>query len=365
MRRLKYALAAAVTLACALPHGASAQNCDTNFCRPPVTPPPVQGSGIVNNAVTAGIFDLGSFFLWKQLNGFGTPSTGDNSQGGGAAPNDQVQQRFRTWGEAYGLWSKTSDFDGINGDTRRTQGVVGGFGFTPMAGVNLGFAVDQSLTKVDLNSLPQNARYGLTQLGGNAQFTIKQFTFALAGVYGFADVDSTRNSIPPTSPSLAAYGAKVWAALAELGYLIPLGNARFVPKVAADWTRVMVDGFSEFGGLDPATVEPQTTQRVRAYAGFEVGQSWVATNALFDLSAYARFVDILSETGFNASVTSIATPGVFQTVAGATEGHYGLDTGGSASVRVNPNVRFYVNYDARLRQNYQAHIGTLGVEVRW
>jgi hypothetical protein len=104
---------------------------------------------------------------------------------------------------------------------------------------------------------------------------------------------------------------------------------------------------------------------VRAYAGFEVGQAWVTQNALFDLSGYARLVDILAESGFNASVSSVATPGVFQTVAGATEGHYGLDAGGSASVRPSPNLRFYVNYDARLRANYQAHIFTLGGEVTW
>jgi uncharacterized protein with beta-barrel porin domain len=363
MRRLTVALMAALTLACALPHGATAQECNTNLCRPP--PPPNEPAGFVNNSVNAGLFDLGSSFLWKQLNGGGTTSTGDQSAGGGASPNDQVQQRFRTWGEGYGIWAKTNDFSGIVGDTRRTAGVVGGFGYTVAPGVNVGFAVDQSWTKVDVNALPQSARYALTQLGANSQITLGQFTLGLAGVYGFADVDTSRDTIPPTSPSVASYGAKVWAALAELGYFVPLGNARFVPKVAIDWIRVSADGFTEVGGLDPETVAAQTSARVRGYAGFEVGQTWVADKTLFDLSAYARFVDILSESGFAILVTSPATPGVSQAVQGATEGHYGLDAGASASVRVSQNVRFYANYDTRLRDHYQAQIGTLGVEVKW
>jgi uncharacterized protein with beta-barrel porin domain len=366
MRRLIFALAAAVTLAGALPHGAAAQNCITNFCRPtPSAPGPIEPPAFVNNAVTSGVFDLGSFFLWKQINGGGTNSTGNDNKGGGASPNDQVQQRFRTWGEGYGLWSKTNDFAGIIGDTRRTAGIVGGFGYAVAPGVSVGFAIDQSRTKIDVNALPQNARYSLTQLGANTQIAVGQFMLGLAGIYGFADVDTSRGTIPPTSLSVAAYNAKVWAGLAELGYFIPLGNARIVPKVAVDWIRVSVDGFTETGGLDPATVAAQTSARTRGYAGFEVGQSWVADKTLFDLSAYARAVDILSETGFAIQVTSPAAPGVTQTVQGVSEGHYGLDAGASASVRVIPTLRFYANYDARLREHYQAHIGTLGMEVRW
>jgi hypothetical protein len=34
-------------------------------------------------------------------------------------------------------------------------------------------------------------------------------------------------------------------------------------------------------------------------------------------------------------------------------------------VRVNQTLRFYANYDTRLRDHYQAQIGTLGVEVKW
>jgi uncharacterized protein with beta-barrel porin domain len=365
MRRLIVALMAAFTLACAFPHGVTAQVCTENCFRPPPPPPPNEPPGFVNNSVNAGLFDLGSSFLWKQINGGGTPSTGDQSAGGGASPNDQVQQRFRSWGEGYGVWSKTNDFSGIVGDTRRTGGVVGGIGYVVAPGVNVGFAVDQSWTKVDVNALPQSARYGLTQFGANSQITLGQFILSLAGVYGFADVDTSRDTIPPTSPSVASYGAKVWAGLAELGYFVPLGNARIVPKVAVDWIRVSADGFTEVGGLDPATVAAQTSNRVRGYAGFEVGQTWVAEKTMFDLSAYARFVDILSESGFGIMVTSAATPGVSQVVQGATEGHYGLDAGASASVRVSQTLRFYANFDTRLRDHYQAQIGTLGVEVKW
>jgi uncharacterized protein with beta-barrel porin domain len=376
MRRLTIALVAAITLAGTLPHAGHAQVCTAacNFLPPPSAPPPPPPPSLppadppvfINNAVASGAFDLGSLFLWKQLHGGGTTtSTGNDSQGGGASPNDQVQQRFRSWGESYGLWSKTSDFDHIIGDHRRTGGLVGGFAYTLAPGATVGFAVDQSWTRVDLNSLPQNARFSLTQLGVNSQFQFGQFNLGLVGIYGFANVDTSRGTATPATLAIASYNARVWAGLAEIGYFIPLGNARIIPKIAIDWIQVSVNGYSETGGLDPATVAAQTSARSRGYAGFEVGQSWVAGTTLFDLSAYARAVDILSETGFAIQVASPAAPGVTQTVQGVSEGHYGLDAGASASVRVNPTLRFYANYDARLREHYQAHIGTLGMEVRW
>src|SRR5712691_880896 len=183
MRRLIIALMAAVALAGALPYAASGQICTSNCLTPPPPPPPpppllppADPPVFVDNAVNAGLFDLGSFFLWKQLGSNGQTSPGNDSQGGGASPSDQVQQRFRTWGDGYGLWSKTSDFDTIIGDRRRTGGIVGGFGFVLAPGATVGFAVDQSWTKIDLNSLPQNARFSLTQLGANSQLTFGQFT---------------------------------------------------------------------------------------------------------------------------------------------------------------------------------------------
>ena len=105
--------------------------------------------------------------------------------------------------------------------------------------------------------------------------------------------------------------------------------------------------------------------RGRIYAGAEVGNTWVKGSTVFDLSAYAKGVDILFQRVPNLAVNSVLGVATPITVFGVQEAKYGIDTGAMASLRLSPIARLYAVYDGKFREHYQSHSGTLGVEFRF
>src|SRR5262249_54905701 len=161
----------------------------------------------------------------------------------------------------------------------------------------------------------------------------------------FAGIDSNRDT--PSGAATADYHAKLWGAIGEASYYIPLGAARIVPKFGADWTRVRADAYAEMGGIDAVAVPAAVAQRVRIFAGAEVGRTVIVDKTVLDFSWYGRVVDIVSQDVPNLTVTAVSGPATPVTVFGVTEAKYGLDTGVSASVRLSPIARLYALYDGR------------------
>jgi uncharacterized protein with beta-barrel porin domain len=86
---------------------------------------------------------------------------------------------------------------------------------------------------------------------------------------------------------------------------------------------------------------------------------------VFDLSAYAKGIDILFQRVPNLAVNSVVGLATPVTVFGVQESKYGIDTGAMASMRLSPLARLYAVYDGKFRDGFQAHSGTLGLEFRW
>jgi hypothetical protein len=90
-------------------------------------PPSIPASDLSSGAAIA---NLGSTFLERlgdqATGGFGRASR--SNPGGGGASEAIDGQRFRTWGEIYGISSKTGPQADFVGDQRQTTGGVAGFG---------------------------------------------------------------------------------------------------------------------------------------------------------------------------------------------------------------------------------------------
>jgi uncharacterized protein with beta-barrel porin domain len=346
---------------------ASWSQCALN-CNPP-PPPQVPGTADAAGAsANYALFGLGTRYL-QYLAGLGGPSaqsslfgTGPNP-GGGGAPAPPAGPRYRAWSELYGQAAQTGAQTSFPGDSRRTYGGVAGLAMNVTPGTMLGLSVDQSRTSIDIAGLPQHATFDLTQVGVNGAYELGAWTFSAAGIAGFARVDSDRDT--PSGPATAAYDANVWGAIGEAAYYIPLGSARVVPKFGADWTQARTDAYAETGGIDAVSVPSATSDRTRIFAGAEVGNTWVTSTTVVDLSGYARVVDILSQHVSDLTVSAVSGPATPVTVFGVTEAKYGVDTGATASVRLSPIARLYAVYDGRFRDGFQSHTGTVGVELRW
>ena len=365
---LRGLVAAAVLALAATTGSASAQPIGPGGPNTTLQPLPPTVANI-DQSVPSALFDIGSKFLRTLGNEAAWLSTGaplsNNPAGGGAdmavpVAGSARDPRYRAWFEGYGIASHMDPQADFAGDRRRTWGGVAGLGMTVMPGMSVGISVDQSRTKVN-NPLAQSATIDLTQIGGNVAFDSGPWTLALAGVGGFAGVDTWRPD--PIGASIANYDASIWGALGELSYLWSSGNWRVVPKLGADWTRVHADAFSETGGSAPLSAQAQTSRRTRLFAALEVGHTWFSGNTMFDLSGYARLVDIVSQ---DLGTLNLAATGFLPlAVQGVSESRTGIDAGAAASWRLSQALRLYAVYDGRFRSNFESHGGTVGLELRW
>jgi uncharacterized protein with beta-barrel porin domain len=135
-----------------------------------------------------------------------------------------------------------------------------------------------------------------------------------------------------------------------------------VPKAAFEYVRSATGSLQEAGGLDPLTASGATAERSRILMGAEIGHYWIFDRKIFDLSAYGKFVDNVSQ-DFSAMTVSLGTESII--VQGIGESRYGADAGASASLNLSNTARLYINYDGKFRTALQSHQGTLGVELKW
>jgi uncharacterized protein with beta-barrel porin domain len=308
------------------------------------------------------VTNLGSNFLERLGNqatsGF-RKAMGSNPAGGGASESTD-QPPFRTWGEAYGISARTGAIGDFVGDRRTTWGGVAGFGARIAPGVNVGFSVDQSHSAIDIPLALQSATLDLTQFGFNASVDKGPWTWAIALVHGFGKVRSSRDT--GFGIAVAGYNARIDGALTELSYYGSIDQSRIVPKAALEYVHASTGSLQEFGGLDPVMATAATAERARILIGVEVGRYWIFDQKIFDLSAYGKFIDNVTQ-NFSSVTVSLGTQSVV--VQGIGESRYGADAGASASLSLTNTARLYINYDAKFRAQLQSHQGTVGVEFKW
>jgi uncharacterized protein with beta-barrel porin domain len=331
---------------------------------PPPTPAASPIDSDISSDISAGavVANLGSNFL-ERLGGrasSGFAGALRNNPGGGGSSEATDTPRYRAWGEAYGISASTGVQGDFVGDRRQTFGGVAGVGARVAPGVNLGISVDQSRTSIDVPLALQSATLDLTQVGFNASVDEGPWTWAIALVHGFGNINSRRDT--GFGIASAGYDARIDGALTELSYYWSLDQSRIVPKAAFEYVRASTGSLQEFGGRDPLTATGATTERSRILMGAEIGHYWIVDRKIFDLSAYGKFVDNVSQS-FSSIVVSLGPQSI--TVQGIGEGSYGADAGASASLSLSNTVRLYVNYDGKFRTATQSHQGTAGVELKW
>jgi uncharacterized protein with beta-barrel porin domain len=357
-RRLVRSIAIVLVLILAVAGASSAQ------AQTLPTPTPNPTPTAINSGLSAGsaLTNLGSNFLERLGNqathGFGSALR--NNPGGGGASEATDAPRFRAWGEAYGISARAGAQGDFVGDRRQTWGGVAGVGALVAPGVNIGVSVDQSRTSIDVPLALQSATLDLTQLGVNASVDRGPWTWAIALVHGFGKINSSRDT--GFGIAGAGYDGHTDGALTELSYYWSIDQSRIVPKAAFEYVRTATGSLREFGGLDPVMASGATAERSRILMGAEIGHYWIFNRKIFDLSAYGKFVDNVSQ-NFSSITVSLGTESI--TVQGIGESRYGADAGASASFSLTNTARLYLNYDAKFRAVLQSHQGTLGVELKW
>lgn len=332
---------------------------------PPRRPPPAPGPSPTDATAQFGSqqaqFDLGSTFLERAGNQmtWGTNAARGNPGGGGAS-QDAAPQMFRSWGELYGINSRTDAQGTFTGDQRRTYGGVAGLGATVLPGLNLGVTIDQSNSKIDMPVSRQSADLGLTEFGLNGSYSVGAWTLAAVYVHGWGNIAAQRDTI--IGPALSNYRGRIDGGLGELSYYWGFGQNRIVPKLGVEYVRAHTDGYQESGGLVPLTAGAVSGDRAKVLVGAELGHYWVLDGHVLDLSGYGKFVDNVVQ---DLDPIAISANGQAVTVQGVVESRYGADAGAGLSYGLSEALRVYASYDGKFRQNFVSHQGTLGLELRW
>jgi uncharacterized protein with beta-barrel porin domain len=283
-----------------------------------------------------------------------------HNPGGGGASEDTEAPRFRSWAEAYGIVARTGPVGDFVGDHRRTTGGVAGLGMRVAPGVNIGLSADQSHTAIDVPLALQSATLDLTQLGFNMSVDQGPWTWALAAVRGYGNINSKRDT--GFGIAAAGYNARLTGVLTELSYYWAIDQSRIVPKAGFEYVRSATSSLQEFGGLDPVMATGATAERAKILVGAEVGRYWIIDQKILDLSAYGKLIDNVAQ---NFSDVTVSLGPQTITVQGIGESRYGADAGASASLSLSNTARIYLNYDAKLRAAAQSHQATVGLEVKW
>src|ERR1019366_74693 len=276
---------------------------------PSPSPTPSPTPTFINSDMSAGaaVTNLGSNFLERlgnqATNGFGGALR--NNPGGGGSSEATDAARFRTWGEAYGISARPGAQGVFVGDRRQTWGGVAGLGARVAPGVNVGASVDQSRTAIDVPLALQSATLDLTQIGFNASVAKGPWTWEIALVHGFGKINSSRDA----GVGIASYNAHIDGALTELSYYWNIDQSRIVPKAAFEYVRAATGSLQEFGGLDPVMATGATVERSRILMGAEIGHYWIFDRKIFDLSAYGKFVDNVSQ-NFSSITVSLGTESI-------------------------------------------------------
>jgi len=331
---------------------------------PTPSPTPVPTPTQINSDISSGstVINLGSSFLERLGNqasgGFDRMQRGN--PGGGGASEATENPRFRTWGEFYGISTRSDTQGDFVGDKRKTLGGVAGLGARLGPGINVGLSVDQSRSTIDVPLALQSATLDLTQIGFNASVDKGPWTWAAALVHGFGKINSRRDT--GAGFASAGYNTQLDGALTELSYYWTMQQSRIVPKLGVEYVRATTGALQEAGGLDSLVATGATLERARILAGAEIGRYWIFDRKILDLSAYGKLVDNFSQ-DFSSVVVSLGTQSI--TVQGIGESRYGADAGAGASLSLSNTARIYFNYDAKFRAAMQSHQGTLGVEFKW
>jgi len=332
---------------------------------PTPSPTPSPTPTVINSTVSSGaaVTNLGSNFLERLANQAtnGVNRIGRTNPGGGGASEAAEAPKFRAWFEGYGLTSRTDVQGDFAGDRRVTTGGVVGIGATLAPGVNVGFSVDQSHSRIDAPLAFQFATLDLTQLGFNASVDAGPWTWASAIVHGFGNINTRRDT--GLGFATAGYNARLDGVISEISYYWSKDQYRIVPKGAFEYVHARTGSLQEIGGLNPVVATGATVDRVRVLVGAEVGHYWIFDRNILDLSAYGKFIDNFHQA---FSTVTVSIPG-FQPVSvqGIGESRYGADAGAAASLSVTNNLRFYARYDGKFREQFVSHQGTAGLEVRW
>jgi len=269
------------------------------------------------------------------------------------------------WGQAFGAGMNQNERQDVDGYDARIYGLMVGYDNWISPDVRLGIAGGYANTRIDGEGDTNQNHTDIDSYLIQAYGAVKGSGWYATGRTGFTwhDYDTVRSMTEPLEDSAkGSHNGDQFNASIEVGAPMAHSGTIITPVASLTYSRLHQDGYSETSdGAMALAVGSQNNDSFVSGLGVK-GLVPIANDTVIEGRALW-----LHEFADNAQVVnaSFAAGGGTFTAAGPGVGRDSADLGIGMLAQIGFNSTFEINYDANVREDYLAHVGSARVDIHF
>lgn len=269
------------------------------------------------------------------------------------------------WGQAFGAGMNQDERQNVDGYDARLYGLMVGYDNWISPGVRVGVAGGYANTRIDGEGNTTQNHTDIDSYLIEAYGAVKGAGWYATGRTGFTwhDYDTTRAlTVPFGDSAKGTHDGDQFNASIEIGAPMAHAGTIITPVASLTYSRLHQEGYTETsdGGM-ALGVGSQNNDSLVSGLGLK-GLVPIANDTVIEGRALW-----LHEFADDAQVVtaSFAAGGGTFTAAGPGVGRDSADLGIGMLAQIGSNSTFEINYDANIREDYLAHIGSARVDINF
>lgn len=284
--------------------------------------------------------------------------------GGLKDDNDFVAPRSAAlWGQAFGAGMNQDERSLVDGYSARLYGVLAGYDNWISPGVRVGVAGGYANTRINGDGDTSRNNTDIDSYLVEAYGSIKNPGWYVTGRTGFTwhNYDTNRFlTVPFEDHAKGSHDGRQFNASVELGAPMRFDGAIVTPIASLTYSNLHQDGYTEESDAGMAlSIKSQSNDSVVSALGIKALIPIAEDTVVEGRAAWLHeFADTAQVVG-----AAFAAGGGTFTAAGPDVGRDTAALGAGLQAQFAPNSTFELNYDANVRQDYLAHIGSARVNI--
>ncbi|WP_290989806.1 autotransporter outer membrane beta-barrel domain-containing protein [Hyphomicrobium sp.] len=284
--------------------------------------------------------------------------------GGLKDDNDFVAPRSAAlWGQAFGAGMNQDERSQVDGYSARLYGALVGYDNWISPGVRVGVAGGYANTRINGDGDTTRNNTDIDSYLVEAYGSIKNPGWYVTGRTGFTwhNYDTNRFlTVPFEDHAKGSHDGRQFNASVELGAPMRFDGAIVTPIASLTYSNLHQDGYTEDSDAGMAlSINSQSNDSLVSALGIKALIPIAADTVVEGRAAWLHeFADTAQVVG-----AAFAAGGGTFTAAGPDVGRDTAALGAGIQAQFAPNSTFELNYDANVRQDYLAHIGSARVNI--
>lgn len=269
------------------------------------------------------------------------------------------------WGQAFGASMDQNTIDHVDGYNSRIYGIITGYDNWISPDLRVGIAGGYANTNIDGKGDTSQNQTGIDSYLVEAYGAFKGNGWYATGRTGFTwhNYDTTRIlTVPFTDKAKGSHDGDQFNVAIEVGAPMAYAGAIITPVAGLTYSRLHQGAYTETsdGGMALA-VNGQTNDSAVSSLGLK-GLVPIASDTVVE--GRASWLHEFADDAQIVSASFAAGGGTF-TAAGPGVGRDTADLGVGMLAQIGANSSFEINYDANVREDYLAHVGSARLDVHF